>query len=274
METERMRAAVLEKLKARYTGEVSHTRRTAWEEALEEVAALASSDGPPRKPQLSDWAKREIADGVAPGTYAPDDSNDCTGDQDCKHTCPTPAPTFEEPLTFDTWWNWFKGGFGETGLREEDIARSAWNQGKVVARAAAAPPPTASFRTRVADELELQEFGSHCATKVQKLLTNKYTNSQMLVGGIIAQELRIWFDALLSEAEPQPRAENPTKRFLEVHKRHQPRNSDLVGWFTRCSCGFDAETEEEWQNHIADAWKAAGAEKLAGEQKQIEKGLK
>jgi hypothetical protein len=58
------------------------------------------------------------------------------------------APSSEDgarpSLSFETWWDWFKGGFGETGIREEDIARCAWNQSKVVERTLAEMPPKES----------------------------------------------------------------------------------------------------------------------------------
>jgi hypothetical protein len=49
-------------------------------------------------------------------------------------------PKLTEGLSFETWWGWFKGGLGETGAREEDIARSAWIQSRAVQRALLTSP--------------------------------------------------------------------------------------------------------------------------------------
>lgn len=40
---------------------------------------------------------------------------------------------------------------------------------------------------------------------------------------------------------------------LEAAK-HRPLTSDLVGWFSRCSCGADCETEQDWIDHIQRVW--------------------
>jgi hypothetical protein len=32
--------------------------------------------------------------------------------------------------------------------------------------------------------------------------------------------------------------------------KHRPLHSDLEGWFAKCSCGEDCETEQDWINHI------------------------
>jgi hypothetical protein len=37
---------------------------------------------------------------------------------------------------------------------------------------------------------------------------------------------------------------------LENAAKHRVIGSDLVGWFGRCLCGLDCETEEEWVDHI------------------------
>lgn len=89
---------------------------------------------------------------------------------------------------------------------QQEAANKLWKFNNALDELETALAAYSSSETGVPDELEIQEFGSHCAAKVQNLLTDRYTNSQKLVGGIIAQELRMWLQQAAAAPAEEMRA--------------------------------------------------------------------